>query len=60
MIYKALHMQLNSGSPEGNNFCSTNGTCRVTLVTNPIISHEQRKYGIGITTIGPISEEIYG
>ena len=32
--------------------CSTRGTRRVSIVTNPVISHEWRKDRIGITTKG--------
>ena len=52
IIYKTLHIKLKistknwgelkcSGGESSS--CSTSGTCRVSLVTNPVISHERAK-----------------
>ncbi len=35
-----------------SSLCSTSGNRRVTLIINPLISHEQRKGRIGVTTNG--------
>jgi hypothetical protein len=65
MIYKTLHRKLKIAQHEPtkigddrkcsrmvSNSCSTCGIRRVTLVTNPVISHESGKDRILITTNG--------
>jgi hypothetical protein len=54
MIYKTLHRKpkIEQHKPRekpGMNACSTNGTRRVTVVTNPVISHTWGMDGILIT-----------